>query len=121
MIIQAEGFSSGKRGLEVFIDNQDVAEAEQLYTLMVKLKGIAFECQEHYQMKGGIVNVNRQYLNKAMSILRARDREVTAYGPGGEYNNRLVRQPSVCSVWPVIAYTNWRGFRPIWDVGSYRE
>jgi len=73
------------------------------------------------ECEGGIVNVNRQYLNKAMSILRARDREVTAYGPGGEYNNRLVRKPSVCSVWPVIAYTNWRGFRPIWDVGSYRE
>lgn len=27
-IIQAEGFSSGKEGLEAFIANQDVAEAE---------------------------------------------------------------------------------------------
>ena len=94
-IIQAEGFSSGKEGLEAFIANQDVAEAEQLYTLMVKLKAIAFECQEQNKMNGGIVNVNRQYLHKAMSILRGRDMEVTAYGPGGEYTNQIVRQPLI--------------------------
>ena len=95
MIIQAEGFSSGKGGLEEFIYNQDVAEAEQLYTLMIKLKTIAFECQEQNQLNGGIVNVNRQYLHKAMSILRGRDMEVTAYGPGGEYTNQIVRQPLI--------------------------
>ena len=94
-IIQAEGFSSGKEGLEAFIANQDVAEAEQLYTLMIKLKTIAFECHEQNQLNGWIVNVNRQYLHKAMSILRGRDMEVTAYGPGGEYTNKIVRQPLI--------------------------
>ena len=62
---------------------------------MIKLKTIAFECQEQNQLNGGIVNVNRQYLHKAMSILRGRDMEVTAYGPGGEYTNQIVRQPLI--------------------------
>ena len=64
--------------------------------LIATLKQVAAACQEHNQINGGIVNVNRQYLHRAMSILRGRDElEVTAYGPGGEYTNQIVRQPLI--------------------------
>jgi flagella synthesis protein FlgN len=94
-LLQAEGFSSGKEGLEAFIANQRDKEANALNSLMAKLKVLALACQEHNQINGGIVNVNRQYLHRAMSILRGRDMEVTSYGPGGEYTNQVVRQPLI--------------------------
>jgi flagella synthesis protein FlgN len=94
-VLQVDGFSSGKEGLEAFIANQGDRESAQLKKLMAALKRIAFDCQEHNQINGGIVNVNRQYLHRAMSILRGRDMEVTAYGPGGEYTNQIVRQPLI--------------------------
>jgi flagella synthesis protein FlgN len=94
-LLQAEGFSSGKEGLEAFIANQRDNEANALNSLMAKLKVLARACQDHNQINGGIVNVNRQYLHRAMSILRGRDMEVTSYGPGGEYTNQIVRQPLI--------------------------
>jgi len=95
MILQAEGFPAGKEGLAAFIANQPEAEATQLMQIRAALKQIAAACQEHNQINGGIVNVNRQYLHRAMSILRGRDVDVTAYGPGGEYTNQVVRQPLI--------------------------
>ena len=62
---------------------------------MIKLKVLARACQDHNQINGGIVNVNRQYLHRAMSILRGRDMEVASYGPGGEYTSQVVRQPLI--------------------------
>jgi len=94
-ILQAEGFSAGKEGLEAFIANQDENQASRLNQLMAGLKAIAFECQEHNQINGGIVNVNRQYLHRAMSVLRGGGTEVSSYGPGGEYTNQIVRQPLI--------------------------
>jgi len=94
-LLQAEGFSSGQEGLEAFIANQRDKEANALNSLMAKLKILARACQDHNQINGGIVNVNRQYLHRAMSILRGRDMEVTSYGPGGEYTNQIVRQPLI--------------------------
>lgn len=93
--LQIAGFSSGKDGLEAFIANQTAQDAARLNALMVELKQVAFACQENNQINGGIVNVNRQYLHRAMTILRGRDMEVTAYGPGGEYTNQIVRQPLI--------------------------
>jgi flagellar biosynthesis protein FlgN len=91
-VLQVDGFSSGKEGLEAFIGNQGDRESAKLNKLMAALKRIAFDCQEHNQINGGIVNVNRKYLHCVMSILHDRDMEVTAYGPGGEYTNQIVRQ-----------------------------
>jgi flagella synthesis protein FlgN len=94
-VLQAEGFSSGKDGLTAFIANQSDEQAVQLNALMAELKVLARHCQNNNQINGGIVNVNRQYLHRAMSILRGRDMEVTSYGPGGEYTNQIVRQPLI--------------------------
>tara|TARA_R110002111_G_scaffold167824_1_gene233638 strand:+ start:78 stop:560 length:483 start_codon:yes stop_codon:yes gene_type:complete len=94
-LLQAEGFSSGKDGLVAFIENQNDDDALKLNALMTKLKVLAAACQDNNQINGGIVNVNRQYLHRAMSILRGRDMEVTSYGPGGEYTNQIVRQPLI--------------------------
>ncbi len=94
-LLQAEGFSSGKDGIAAFIANQSEDEAAKLNTLMAELKSLAAACQDHNQINGGIVNVNRQYLHRAMSILRGRDMEVASYGPGGEYTNQIVRQPLI--------------------------
>jgi flagella synthesis protein FlgN len=94
-VLQGGGFSSGKEGLEAFIANLEDGPASQLNELMEALKRIAFECQENNQINGGIVNVNRQYLHRAMSILRGGEMEVTSYGPGGEYTNQIVRQPLI--------------------------
>lgn len=94
-ILQAEGFPSDKAGLEAYIANQPAPQAEQLNAMMAVLKQVAEACQRHNRINGGIVNVNRQYLHRAMSILRGKDMEVTAYGPGGEYTNQIVRQPLI--------------------------
>ncbi|NQZ53447.1 MAG: flagellar protein FlgN [Piscirickettsiaceae bacterium] len=92
-ILQAEGFSSGKDGLEAFIANQNKRESQQLNDLLVQVRATAQECRDYNQINGGIVNVNRQYLHRAMSVLRGRDLNITSYGPGGEYTSQVVRQP----------------------------
>jgi flagella synthesis protein FlgN len=92
-ILHAEGFSSDKEGMEAFIENQTAADAAELNAILKSLRLAAHGCRENNQINGGIVNVNRQYLQKAMSILRGRDANATAYGPGGEYTNQVVRQP----------------------------
>ncbi len=92
-LLQAGGFSSGKDGLDAFIANQTEANAVQLNNLLKQLRVVAQACRENNQINGGIVNVNRQYLHKAISIIRGRDTEITSYGPGGAYSSQVVRQP----------------------------
>ena len=92
-IVQAGGFSSGKEGLNTFIANQNDVEATQLNALLKQLRVVAEACRENNQINGGIVNVNRQHLHKAISIIRGRDTEITSYGPGGAYSSQVVRQP----------------------------
>lgn len=93
MIVQAGGFSSGKEGLNAFIANQSDVAATQLNSLLTQLRVVAKACRENNQTNGGIVNVNRQYLHKAISVIRGRDTEITSYGPGGAYSSQVVRQP----------------------------
>ncbi|MFW5450219.1 MAG: flagella synthesis protein FlgN [Methylophagaceae bacterium] len=92
-ILQAEGFSSGKDGIKAFIANQTKKDQRQLTDLLNQLREAAFACRDNNQVNGGIVNVNRQYLHRAMSVLRGRDLNITSYGPGGEYTSQVVRQP----------------------------
>lgn len=92
-ILQSEGFSSGKDGLEAFIANQDTTQQTQLNTILEQLRSVGTACRDNNQINGGIVNVNRQYLHRAMSVLRGRDVNITSYGPGGEYTSSVVRQP----------------------------
>jgi len=92
-VLQAAGFSSGKDGLEAFVENQAQQDSQNLNSVLDSLRVIAQDCREHNQINGGIVNVNRQYLQKAMNILRGRDVNPSSYGPGGEYTSQVVRQP----------------------------
>jgi len=92
-VLQVEGFSSGKDGLDAFIENQTAQDATELNRIVKSVKLVAQACRDNNQINGGIVNVNRQYLQKAMSILRGRDVNATSYGPGGEYTSQVVRQP----------------------------
>ncbi len=92
-ILQAEGFSAGKDGIKAFIANQTKKDQRQLTDLLNQLREAAFACRDNNQVNGGIVNVNRQYLHRAMSVLRGRDLNITSYGPGGEYTSQVVRQP----------------------------
>ncbi|NOQ81078.1 MAG: flagellar protein FlgN [Methylophaga sp.] len=92
-VLQVAGFSSGKEGLEAFISNQTIQDEQSLNTILGQLKIAAHNCRENNQVNGGIVNVNRQYLQQAMNILRGRDANPSSYGPGGEYTNQVVRQP----------------------------
>lgn len=94
-VLQAEGFSSGKEGLEAFIANQNPQQASQLKALLKQLRVTASACRDNNQINGGIVNVNRQYLHKAMNIIRGQEPQAAAYGPGGEYTNQVVRQPLI--------------------------
>jgi flagella synthesis protein FlgN len=94
-ILKTAGFPVGKQGMEAFIANQPEVEATALEKLLSQLKLQAARCREHNQINGGIVNVNRQYLQRALSILRGRDPEVSSYGPGGEYTSGVVRQPLI--------------------------
>lgn len=92
-VLQAEGFSAGKDGLAAFIANQTEQHTRILNNMVDGLKVTAKACRENNQINGGIVNVNRQYLQQAMNILRGRDIVPSAYGPGGEYTSQIVRQP----------------------------
>ncbi|HHA19729.1 MAG TPA: flagellar protein FlgN, partial [Methylophaga sp.] len=82
-------------GLEAFIANQNDVVAQQLQSLLKQLRETAYACRDNNQINGGIVNVNRQYLHRAMSVLRGRDMNITSYGPGGEYTSQVVRQPLI--------------------------
>lgn len=95
LILKTAGFPAGKQGIHAFIANQNDTDATALNKLLTLLKLQAARCREHNQINGGIVNVNRQYLQRALSILRGRDPEVSAYGPGGEYTSAVVRQPLI--------------------------
>lgn len=94
-LLMSSGFPSGKQGLEAFIDNQSEEEAIGLNQLIKNLKVVAKNCQQRNQVNGGIVSINRQYLQRAISVLRGRDPESSAYGPGGEYTSAVVRQPLI--------------------------
>ncbi len=94
-LLKAAGFPGGKSGLEAFIANHPSQEAEPVLQLLASLREAAKACRDHNQINGGIVNVNRQYLVRALSILRGRDPETGAYGPGGEYTSQVVRQPLI--------------------------
>lgn len=92
-VLQTDGFTADKDGLAAFIANQTQQDETVLNTIMGQLKTTAQACRENNQINGGIVNVNRQHLQRAMNIFRGRDVNASAYGPGGEYTNQVVRQP----------------------------
>jgi flagella synthesis protein FlgN len=94
-LLKAAGFPAGKSGLEAFIANHDEQEALPVQQLLEKLREVAKICRDNNQINGGIVNVNRQHLARALTILRGRDPETGAYGPGGEYTSQIVRQPLI--------------------------
>lgn len=94
-LLKSVGFPAGKSGLEAFIANQGEQDSARLNRLLAQLRDTALQCREHNQINGGIVNVNRQYLVRALSILRGREPETAAYGPGGEYTSQVVRQPLI--------------------------
>lgn len=94
-ILKVSGFPSGRSGLEAFIANQSEPEAEKLTQLVARIREVAQSCRENNVINGGVINVNRQYLGRALSILRGRDPDVSAYGPGGEYTSQVVRQPLI--------------------------
>lgn len=94
-LLKTAGFSAGKAGLDAFIANHAEAEVSKLTQVLTELREVARSCRESNQVNGGILNVNRQYLGRALSILRGRDPEIGAYGPGGEYTSQVVRQPLI--------------------------
>jgi flagella synthesis protein FlgN len=94
-LLKAAGFPAGKSGLEAFLANHDEQEALPVQQLLEKLREVAKICRDNNQINGGIVNVNRQHLVRALTILRGRDPETASYGPGGEYTSQVVRQPLI--------------------------
>lgn len=94
-LLKSTGFPVGKPGLEAFVANLPAAQAEVFNELMQQLREVARRCRMDNQINGGIVNVNRQYMLRALSVLRGRDQQPESYGPGGEYTNQVVRQPLI--------------------------
>lgn len=92
-LLKMAGFPAGKQGMDAFVDNQDAATQSRLTDTLNHLKQAAKVCRSNNQINGGIVNVNRQFLVRALNILRGREAEASAYGPGGEYTSQVVRQP----------------------------
>jgi len=92
-VLRNVGFSTDKAGLAAFISNQPQKQSQLLSQLLTKLKQVASACRQQNQLNGGVLNVNRQYVQRAMSIFRGKDPNAEAYGPGGEYTNQVVRQP----------------------------
>jgi flagella synthesis protein FlgN len=92
-VLRSVGFNTDKAGLAAFISNQPEKQSQLLNQLLAKLKNMATACRQQNQLNGGVLNVNRQYVQRAMSIFRGKDLNAEAYGPGGEYTNQVVRQP----------------------------
>lgn len=92
-LLKMAGFPGGKQGMDAFIENQDASTQSGMLQILEKLKQTAKVCRSNNQINGGIVNVNRQFLVRALNILRGREAEASAYGPGGEYTSQVVRQP----------------------------
>lgn len=92
-VLQVEGFTPDKDGLSAYIDNQSAQDAAALNAILNQVKNTARACRENNQINGGIVNVNRQHIQRAMNIFRGRDANPSSYGPGGEYTSQVVRQP----------------------------
>jgi len=92
-LLQREGFSVDKEGLKAFIANQTHQDAQMLNNILQDLRVMVNACRDNNQINGGIVNVNRQYVQRAMDMLRGRDLNASSYGPGGEYSSQVVRQP----------------------------
>jgi flagella synthesis protein FlgN len=91
--LKSAGFPANKAGLDAFITNQNTENSAKLELIVAKLREQAKLCRESNLINGGVINVNRQHLVKALSILRGRDLDTAAYGPGGEYTSQVVRQP----------------------------
>lgn len=94
-LLKAAGFPGGKSGLEAFLANHSPEQAQPAMQMLNQLRQVARVCRDFNQINGGILNVNRQHLVRALSILRGRDPETSAYGPGGEYTSQIVRQPLI--------------------------
>ena len=92
-VLQADGLTADKDGLAAYIANQTQEDEVALNTILGQLKTTAQACRENNQINGGIVNVNRLHLQRAMNIFRGRDVDASSYGPGGEYTSQVVRQP----------------------------
>jgi flagella synthesis protein FlgN len=92
-ILKSVGFNPDKAGLSAFISNLPEKQNQTMNKVLSQLKAMAEACRHQNQLNGGIVNVNRQYVQRAMNIFRGRDTNADAYGPGGEYTNQVVRQP----------------------------
>lgn len=94
-LLQADGFTADKDGLSAYIANQAPQDAVVLNNSLEQLKMTAHACRENNQINGGIVNVNRQHIQRAVNIFRGRDVNASSYGPGGEYTSQVVRQPLI--------------------------
>jgi flagella synthesis protein FlgN len=94
-LLKSTGFPAGKAGLEAFVANLPAAQSAVFNELMQQLREVARRCRMDNQINGGIVNVNRQYMLRALSVLRGRDQQPESYGPGGEYSSQVVRQPLI--------------------------
>lgn len=94
-LLKSTGFPVGKPGLEAFVANLPASQAAVFNELIQQLRDVARRCRMDNQINGGIVNVNRQYMLRALSVLRGRDQQPESYGPGGEYSNQVVRQPLI--------------------------
>lgn len=94
-LLKSTGFPAGKAGLEAFVANLPASQSAVFNELMQQLREVARRCRMDNQINGGIVNVNRQYMLRALSVLRGRDQQPESYGPGGEYSSQVVRQPLI--------------------------
>ncbi len=94
-LLKSTGFPVGKAGLEAFVANLPASQATVFSELIQQLRDVARRCRMDNQINGGIVNVNRQYMLRALSVLRGRDQQTESYGPGGEYSSQVVRQPLI--------------------------
>lgn len=94
-LLKSTGFPAGKAGLEAFVANLPASQSAVFTELMQQLREVARRCRMDNQINGGIVNVNRQYMLRALSVLRGREQQPESYGPGGEYNSQVVRQPLI--------------------------
>jgi flagella synthesis protein FlgN len=92
-VLKSSGFPAGKAGLDAFITNQNEENRVKLSQTVLQLREKAKLCRDSNHVNGGVINVNRQHLTKALAVLRGRDLDTSAYGPGGEYTSQVVRQP----------------------------
>jgi len=79
--LKAGGLVAGREGIESRLRRQPNSRAEN--RLWEELQNLLTDCQRQNHINGGMVEISRRYVQRALSLLQGRPLEQETYGPTG--------------------------------------